>query len=302
MKNIIKVITLCPAILQAGQFIGKESIGNTSYLNNRYLNHNLGRFLNQDVLQEYNGHYSYQKGDVVLFSDPTGLGATDDEGGISGEVIQIVDELWGDEPKSATPPKENVTKEEDKTVAADTKDTNSVIDPNSGASHGRGDFSNRVNPFNKTSGSHVDLDISSFSSNESEDIYKAVPNLQEPEENVPDESYKSKRKRKTKKKGRQKISPEDNLNGYASEQSDLEQSDIERGRTHLKESIRKSYQNDQDRLSESAIRPGYDSSADTDKLIAREKYTDKIAIGIFAGVVVFTLVGTFTGLHFMGAF
>lgn len=67
-----RLILLIPSLCSAGQFIDKEPMGNTSYLNARYLNHSIGRFISQDPRQQYNSHYIYGNGRVILFSDPTG--------------------------------------------------------------------------------------------------------------------------------------------------------------------------------------------------------------------------------------
>ncbi|GFO72883.1 hypothetical protein BJAS_P3419 [Bathymodiolus japonicus methanotrophic gill symbiont] len=187
MKNIIKAILLYPAILPAGEFIDKQSMGNTSYLNARYLNHNLGRFLNQDVLQEYNGHYSYQKGDVILFSDPTGLGVSGDEGDIAEEIL---DTIFTE--KDLPAPKEKVTKEHDKSDPADAKDTNSVIDAgSSGLDTGHKSDAYQIGYDTEDAKSrHIDPNAQ----------FKAVPNLAEPEVNTPDESYRGRKKKKIKVK------------------------------------------------------------------------------------------------------
>ena len=69
----IKIIILIPSLCSAGQFIDKEPMGNTSYLDARYLNHSIGRFLTQDPMKQFNSHYIYGSGNVIMSSDPSGM-------------------------------------------------------------------------------------------------------------------------------------------------------------------------------------------------------------------------------------
>lgn len=289
MKNIIKVITLCPVLSYAGQFIDKESMGNTSYLNARYLNHNLGRFLNQDALQEYNGHYSYQHGDVMLFSDPSGLGNSDDEGGILGAVDSIVDDIFKEDDLPPPPPKEEVTKEAGKEDPEHAKDTNSVIDAGSGVTHGKGDLADQSGTTSSTPPA-FDYDAASLGGK-----FEAIPHLQDLEENTPHESYSKRSKKRVKVKQLDELS--------SSKSSSSEQSDMETGYTVQKHPPAPRYhsQNSND-LGEYDVEPRYRSESMDEKAKRRAKFTDKIAIGIFVGVLFFTIAGTAMGFHFMGAF
>lgn len=286
MKNIIKVITLCPVLSHAGQFIDKESMGNTSYLNARYLNHNLGRFLNQDALQEYNGHYSYQHGDVMLFSDPSGLTSSDDEGGIIEVLFEEIDEELS---KKTPPPKEEVTKEAGKEDPEHAKDTNSVIDAGSGVTHGKGDLPDQSGTpsASPTTSTTFDYDAASLSGK-----FEPIPHLKDFEDNTPHEDYA----RRTKK--RLKVKQLDELSSSGSEQSDMEN-----GYTVEKDTPAPSYhsQNSHD-LGEYDSEPRYESESPDEKAKRRAKFTDKIAIGIFVGVLFFTIAGTALGFHLMGAF
>ena len=285
MKNIIKVITLCPVLSHAGQFIDKESMGNTSYLNARYLNHNLGRFLNQDALQEYNGHYSYQHGDVMLFSDPSGL-TSDDEGGILGAVDSIVDDIFKKDDLPPPPPKEEVTKETGKEDPEHAKDTNSVIDAGSGITHGKGDLTDQSGIPSSTPPT-FDYDAASLGGK-----FEPVPHLKDFEDNTPHEDYA----RRTKK--RVKVKQPDELSSSGSQQSDMEN-----GYTVEKDTPAPKYhsQNSND-LGEYDVEPKYRSESMDEKAKRRAKFTDKIAIGIFVGVLFFTIAGTAMGFHLMGAF
>ncbi len=288
MKNIIKVITLCPVLSHAGQFIDKESMGNTSYLNARYLNHNLGRFLNQDALQEYNGHYSYQHGDVMLFSDPSGLGASDDEDSMIGVLFEEIDEELANS-KKTPPPKEEVTKEAGKEDPEHAKDTNSVIDAGSGVTHGKGDLADQSGT-TSTTPPEFDYDAASLGGK-----FEPIPHLKDIEENTPHESYANRTKKRIKVKQLDELS--------SSKSSGSEQSDMETGYTVRRETPAPRYdsQNSRD-LGEYDNEPRYQSESPDEKAKRRAKFTDKIAIGIFVGVLFFTIAGTALGFHLMGAF
>lgn len=72
MKLLITLL-LTPCITYAGMFLDKPTKGNISYLSARYLNHTTGRFITQDIEQQYDSHYSYGIGRVIISSDPTGM-------------------------------------------------------------------------------------------------------------------------------------------------------------------------------------------------------------------------------------
>lgn len=62
-----------PCLCNAGEFLDKPTLHNNSYLNARYLNHTTGRFLTQDVMKQFNSHYIYGSGNVIMLSDPSGM-------------------------------------------------------------------------------------------------------------------------------------------------------------------------------------------------------------------------------------
>lgn len=72
MKLLITLL-LTPCIGYAGMFLDKPIKGNISYLEARYLNHTTGRFISQDIEQQYDSHYAYGIGRVIISSDPTGM-------------------------------------------------------------------------------------------------------------------------------------------------------------------------------------------------------------------------------------
>ena len=71
--NVLTLLLLTPCISNAGMFLDKSTEHNTSYLEARYLNHTTGRFITQDIKQQYTSHYGYGVGKVILLSDPTGM-------------------------------------------------------------------------------------------------------------------------------------------------------------------------------------------------------------------------------------
>lgn len=66
------LILLIPSLCSAGQFLDNPDLGNNSYLNARYLNHTLGRFITQDDKKQFNSLYAYGNGRVIKWSDPSG--------------------------------------------------------------------------------------------------------------------------------------------------------------------------------------------------------------------------------------
>ena len=71
--NKLMPLLLMPCLCNAGEFLDKPTIHNNSYLNARYLNHTTGRFLTQDVMKQFNSHYIYGSGNVIMLSDPSGM-------------------------------------------------------------------------------------------------------------------------------------------------------------------------------------------------------------------------------------
>ena len=72
-------LVFIPYVCIAGEFIGMKDIGNNSYLDARYLNHSIGRFITQDPIKQFNSQYAYGNGRIIVHSDPSGLMMADDE-------------------------------------------------------------------------------------------------------------------------------------------------------------------------------------------------------------------------------
>ena len=72
MINKLLAALIIPLPVNAGYFIGKQDIGNNSYLDARYLNHSIARFITKDSAKEFKSHYTYGNGRIIVNSDPTG--------------------------------------------------------------------------------------------------------------------------------------------------------------------------------------------------------------------------------------
>ncbi|GAW86426.1 hypothetical protein bplSymb_SCF02607P002 [Bathymodiolus platifrons methanotrophic gill symbiont] len=63
---------MASSIAIGSRFIDHGNEMNLIYLESRYLNPTIGRFITQDVVKQYSSHYNYGDGRVILFSDTSG--------------------------------------------------------------------------------------------------------------------------------------------------------------------------------------------------------------------------------------
>lgn len=105
MGSLLKLILiLLSPIVSANGFLGTNNLGNTSYLNARYLSHTTSRFLTQDTRKQFKSTYVYGNGRVISYSDPSG--------NMFGRLSGFLDSIFNIESSSA----EDILSLEDTTI------------------------------------------------------------------------------------------------------------------------------------------------------------------------------------------